>query len=395
MEELRWKMFSASSGKECKESMPLFCQITRRFSANNLLRRVPSFLHKCVIAVRSPELQFLSSSSRRRRASAGSADARQRSRSPRRVVLSPNNTARPGGPAASSALRTGPDGGRYVDLGSFRRAEVVTGGGLAGKELDLRQWYTDRKVEKLKPTGKGFRLDGGCFDLIFGSMVATSTVSVDATVSEDDVVGILSEWVSSSSTTSTRADEGGKNQNDQIPQDGAVVDTTGGQRDERRDEFGERAEEVFGGGLTKCAALLARLRRAGGASSTSAAGRSEGLVGGPVWSDGGPPPNNQMIEPDQIEPENPEKRAGPQKTPWKLDVDGLFFLDLDKNRRVSATEWRGVRRVDFREWYYNKAGGESKPGRRGISLDPREWRVLVEHAGVLRTWMGEGAVEQV
>jgi len=50
---------------------------------------------------------------------------------------------------------------------------------------------------------------------------------------------------------------------------------------------------------------------------------------------------------------------------------------LDKNRSVTINEFRGKVLVDIREYYQDK-DGDTKPGKRGISLSASQWQKLKE-----------------
>jgi len=55
--------------------------------------------------------------------------------------------------------------------------------------------------------------------------------------------------------------------------------------------------------------------------------------------------------------------------------DGKTEWELGKMRKVSLNEFKGRVLVDIRE-FYSDAGGDIKPGKKGISLSPEQWEAL-------------------
>ena len=53
-------------------------------------------------------------------------------------------------------------------------------------------------------------------------------------------------------------------------------------------------------------------------------------------------------------------------------------FQLNKNRFVSISEFRGQVRVDIREFYFDD-NGDRRPGKKGISLSMDEWNKLKSH----------------
>lgn len=72
----------------------------------------------------------------------------------------------------------------------------------------------------------------------------------------------------------------------------------------------------------------------------------------------------------------PAKKA---KESAKVAEDADPTWDLDKNKRVKVREFKGRTSVDIREYYLKD--GNLLPGKKGISLQPAQWRKLVEIAG--------------
>ncbi|XP_021900471.1 RNA polymerase II transcriptional coactivator KIWI-like [Carica papaya] len=69
------------------------------------------------------------------------------------------------------------------------------------------------------------------------------------------------------------------------------------------------------------------------------------------------------------------------------DSDGIVVCELSKNRRVSVRNWQGKTWVDIREFYVKD--GKQLPGKKGISLNIDQWRVLVNHVEEIDEELGE------
>jgi len=48
--------------------------------------------------------------------------------------------------------------------------------------------------------------------------------------------------------------------------------------------------------------------------------------------------------------------------------EGDSYVDIGKKKHVTVREFKGMQLVDIREFYTDKASGEDKPGKKGISL---------------------------
>ena len=70
----------------------------------------------------------------------------------------------------------------------------------------------------------------------------------------------------------------------------------------------------------------------------------------------------------------PEKR---QKEESASEGDEKSGWELGRMRRVTINEFRGNKLIDIREYYTDKSSGEDKPGKKGISLKPEEWKKLL------------------
>ncbi|GAA5966530.1 hypothetical protein JCM21900_003563 [Sporobolomyces salmonicolor] len=53
------------------------------------------------------------------------------------------------------------------------------------------------------------------------------------------------------------------------------------------------------------------------------------------------------------------------------DGEGNTYYELGKNRRITARKWKNTLQVDIRETY--DKGGETLPGKKGISLTVEQW----------------------
>jgi hypothetical protein len=60
--------------------------------------------------------------------------------------------------------------------------------------------------------------------------------------------------------------------------------------------------------------------------------------------------------------------------------DGEVYWQLTAERRVTVRKFKGKTYIDVREFYQQGgAGGELKPGKKGISLTPEQWAVLKQN----------------
>lgn len=70
------------------------------------------------------------------------------------------------------------------------------------------------------------------------------------------------------------------------------------------------------------------------------------------------------------------QRAPAKKAKGEKNKNGDEQFELGKNRKVTVRSFKGKVLVDIRE-YYSK-DGEELPGKKGISLQPEQWKKLVE-----------------
>ncbi|PIK37731.1 Activated RNA polymerase II transcriptional coactivator p15 [Apostichopus japonicus] len=79
------------------------------------------------------------------------------------------------------------------------------------------------------------------------------------------------------------------------------------------------------------------------------------------------------------DPEPAPKKQKPEKKKEKSKEDGddqEHMYALSRQKFVNVREFRGRILIDIREYY--DAGGEMKPGKKGISLTVEQWRKLEE-----------------
>ncbi|GAB1522560.1 hypothetical protein RhiTH_005681 [Rhizoctonia solani] len=59
------------------------------------------------------------------------------------------------------------------------------------------------------------------------------------------------------------------------------------------------------------------------------------------------------------------------------DAEGNTYFEISGKRRVTVRSFNGLKLVDVREMYTDKASGELKPGKKGISLSEEQFMGLV------------------
>lgn len=62
----------------------------------------------------------------------------------------------------------------------------------------------------------------------------------------------------------------------------------------------------------------------------------------------------------------------------KTDDQGNSYWELDRNRRVSLSTFKGKEYLNIREYYLDKGSGSMRPGKAGITLTKKEWNQLLE-----------------
>ncbi|GAV06759.1 hypothetical protein RvY_16693 [Ramazzottius varieornatus] len=59
------------------------------------------------------------------------------------------------------------------------------------------------------------------------------------------------------------------------------------------------------------------------------------------------------------------------------DEDGELKIDLGGNRFLAVREFKGKPLIDIREFYMDRDSGEMRPGKKGIALNPDQWKKLI------------------
>jgi hypothetical protein len=60
----------------------------------------------------------------------------------------------------------------------------------------------------------------------------------------------------------------------------------------------------------------------------------------------------------------------------KKNGEGESYWEISAARRATVRKFKKTILVDVREYYADKASGESKPGNKGISMTPEQWEAL-------------------
>lgn len=82
---------------------------------------------------------------------------------------------------------------------------------------------------------------------------------------------------------------------------------------------------------------------------------------------------------DRIPP--PKKKAkddGDDDGSKKTDEQGNSYWELDRNRRVSLSTFKGKQYLNIREYYQDKSSGLWRPGKSGITLTKKEWNQILD-----------------
>lgn len=73
----------------------------------------------------------------------------------------------------------------------------------------------------------------------------------------------------------------------------------------------------------------------------------------------------------------PVKKPKHEGDTSKVDTSGNAYWELDRNRRVSVSNFKGKQYLNIREYYQDKSSGEMRPGKAGITLTKNEWNQLL------------------
>lgn len=71
----------------------------------------------------------------------------------------------------------------------------------------------------------------------------------------------------------------------------------------------------------------------------------------------------------------PAKKSKTDSSSSGVKTDDGIRFDLDRNKRVTVREFKGKVYIDIREFY--EKDGKQLPGKKGISLQPEQWRKLI------------------
>ncbi|XP_039482311.1 RNA polymerase II transcriptional coactivator [Drosophila santomea] len=89
-------------------------------------------------------------------------------------------------------------------------------------------------------------------------------------------------------------------------------------------------------------------------------------------SDSGPDDRNKPAS------KKAKESAAPKSARRDSGGDNATTWTLEGLRQVRINEFRGRKMVDIREFY--EKGGETLPGKKGISLSVKQWKKLLEVA---------------
>ncbi|KAF7361867.1 PC4-domain-containing protein [Mycena venus] len=73
----------------------------------------------------------------------------------------------------------------------------------------------------------------------------------------------------------------------------------------------------------------------------------------------------------------------------EVSPDGEKYINLGKNKRATVRNFKGATLLDIREFYVDKESGESKPGKKGISLSVEQWQELKQATATLDELIAE------
>ncbi|KAG8730849.1 hypothetical protein FRC11_005653 [Ceratobasidium sp. 423] len=73
----------------------------------------------------------------------------------------------------------------------------------------------------------------------------------------------------------------------------------------------------------------------------------------------------------------------------QTDADGNTYFEISGKRRVTVRPFNGLKLVDIREMYTDRASGELRPGKKGISLSEEQFMGLVNVHGAISQALNE------
>ncbi|KAN0037279.1 hypothetical protein ACTFIV_002617 [Dictyostelium citrinum] len=64
-------------------------------------------------------------------------------------------------------------------------------------------------------------------------------------------------------------------------------------------------------------------------------------------------------------------------------------ISLSDKRKISYSNFKGLERIDIREYYEDKSSGELKPSSKGISLTKEQFMIILENGDTIKDWIKE------
>ncbi|KAN0035085.1 hypothetical protein ACTA71_004341 [Dictyostelium dimigraforme] len=64
-------------------------------------------------------------------------------------------------------------------------------------------------------------------------------------------------------------------------------------------------------------------------------------------------------------------------------------ISLSDKRKILYSNFKGLERIDIREFYEDKSSGELKPSSKGISLTREQFMVILENGDTIKDWIKE------
>ncbi|KIJ54721.1 hypothetical protein M422DRAFT_24627 [Sphaerobolus stellatus SS14] len=59
------------------------------------------------------------------------------------------------------------------------------------------------------------------------------------------------------------------------------------------------------------------------------------------------------------------------------DDEGNYYIDLGNMKRATVSQFKGKANLNIREYYTDKASGQLRPGKKGITLNVTQWDTLL------------------
>ncbi|KAJ6586953.1 transcriptional Coactivator p15-domain-containing protein [Mycena vulgaris] len=97
----------------------------------------------------------------------------------------------------------------------------------------------------------------------------------------------------------------------------------------------------------------------------------------------------KVKKPSKYTTKTEDTDAEPKGAEVQCTAEGDKYIDLGKNKRATVRSFKGNTLVDIREFYTDKASGEAKPGKKGISLGVEQWEALKGNAATIDDLIAE------